>query len=188
MGTWGPGLYANDFAEDFQAAIRAVLRLPMDPDQLVELLRTTYADVADNPDDEDHTTFWLVLADKFHRQGLESADLYSRADSIMANGDDLKMLAASGMYESDLRKRQKNLATLQAQLSQPVAGKVRRTLQGPKPFLMNPGDLLVYPVCSDGEHPNPYMSQQMLEDHWKHAGLGAMIILECGQAFDYLTW
>ncbi len=188
MGTWGPGLYANDFAEDFQAAIRAVLRLPMDPEQLVELLRTTYADVADHPSDEDHTAFWLVLADKFHKQGIECPDLYRRASSIIADGDDLKMLASLGMSESDLRKRQKNLEKLQTQLSQPLSGKARKTLQEPEPFLMNAGDLMVYPVGSDGEAPNPYMSQQMIADHWKHAGWGAMIILECGRAFDYLTW
>jgi hypothetical protein len=38
MGLFGSGLYVGDFALDMRSALGAVLRLPFDPDRLVEIL------------------------------------------------------------------------------------------------------------------------------------------------------
>ena len=71
MGAWGAGLYANDDALDLRSSLAAVCRLPYDGDQLVELLSRL------NPDSHDatcegHSTFWLVIADQFHKRGIRS--------------------------------------------------------------------------------------------------------------------
>ena len=41
MGTWGTGLYGGDFAADLRTTARAVLRLPLDADRLVQILAET---------------------------------------------------------------------------------------------------------------------------------------------------
>jgi hypothetical protein len=72
MGTWGVGLYAGDFAMDLRSTISAVARLPVDSDNLIEILCESEPTAASNPDDEDHTTFWLVIADQFAKRGIVS--------------------------------------------------------------------------------------------------------------------
>ena len=63
MGVWGAGLYSGDFAMDLRPGARAVTRLPFDGDRLLELACSLEPEAAKNPEDEDHTTFWLVGAD-----------------------------------------------------------------------------------------------------------------------------
>jgi hypothetical protein len=70
MGVWGTGLYSGDFARDLRAAVAAVARLPFDPDKLVDILCTTEPSAANDPAGEDHTTFWLVVADQFAKIGI----------------------------------------------------------------------------------------------------------------------
>jgi hypothetical protein len=70
MGVWGSGLYSGDFAGDLRAAIRAVSRLPFEADRLVEILSSIEPGAANNSDDNDHTTFWLVAADQFAKRGI----------------------------------------------------------------------------------------------------------------------
>ena len=68
MGLWGTGLYSSDFAMDLRSTVGAVARLPFDGDRLVEILSETEPTAAGNPDDEQHTTFWLVVADQFAKR------------------------------------------------------------------------------------------------------------------------
>ena len=188
MGAWGPSLYANDFAEDLQGAIKALLRLPLDPEQLIDLLRKNYSEVADDPRDEDHTTFWLVLADKFHSNGIDAPSLYRQCHEIIDSGRDLQMAAELGMSESDIRKRSRILGKLKEKLNSPLTSRVRKTLKGPESFVMNVGEFYVYPISSSGEPRNPYMSQQMIAENWRHEAWGAMLIIETGRVFDFLAW
>jgi len=51
----------------------------------------TERQAASNPDDEDHTNFWLVMADQFLRRGLVSADARDHALRIIDTGADLEM-------------------------------------------------------------------------------------------------
>ena len=74
MGTWGTSLYAGDFAMDLRSTISAVAHLPFDADRLLEILCESEPDAANNPDDEDHTIFWLVVADQFAKRIGELAD------------------------------------------------------------------------------------------------------------------
>jgi len=60
---------------------------------------------------------------------------------------------------------------------------------------MGIGDVLVYPTCG-GENINPYLPSKAANiyytktgrEPWKPDGWGAMVILDCGRAFDYLAW
>jgi len=117
MGTWGAGLYSADMALDLRATIGALVRLPFDEERLVEVLCDGEPKAASDPQDEDHTTFWLVLADQFAKRGLVSAQVQAKALDIIDNERDLAMLAARGMKEADLRKRAAALQKLRAALS-----------------------------------------------------------------------
>ena len=39
MGAWGTGLYSSDMAADMRSTIKSVLRLPVDEDRIVDILR-----------------------------------------------------------------------------------------------------------------------------------------------------
>ncbi len=55
-------MYSCDVALDLKANIAAIVRLPIDAEAIVARIRALWR-CADDPDDEDHTDFWLVLAD-----------------------------------------------------------------------------------------------------------------------------
>src|SRR3954465_12196189 len=105
MGVWGPGLYSGDFAMDLRSATRALARLPFDGDTLAELACSTEPSAAENPEDEDHTTFWLVLADQFAKSGVASERVREKALGIIDQGSDLAMISKLGMDAVGLRKR-----------------------------------------------------------------------------------
>ena len=73
MGAWGTGLYSSDMAADMRATVKSVLRLPLDEDRIVDILRDSETQAANDVDNEDHTTFWLVLADQFEKRGIAHA-------------------------------------------------------------------------------------------------------------------
>src|SRR5215831_18483474 len=105
MGTWGVALYSGDFAMDLRATIGAVVRLPFDPDRLVKILCETEPAAANDPNDEEHTTFWLILADQFAKRGVASDRIREKALVIIAAADDIAMLEKRGMKPADIRKR-----------------------------------------------------------------------------------
>ena len=70
MGVWSVGLYSSDFALDLRSTISAVLRLPFSDERLIDAICETEPQSAENPDDEDYATFWLVLADQLAKRGL----------------------------------------------------------------------------------------------------------------------
>src|SRR3954468_11542230 len=110
MGAWGAGLYSSDMACDMRAVIKSAVRLPFDEDRIVDILRDCERHAADEPHNEDHTTFWLVLADQFEKRGIAHGQTRARALAIIDRGDDLAMMEKLGMKQSDLRKRGAKLA------------------------------------------------------------------------------
>jgi hypothetical protein len=78
MGVWGTGLYSGDFAMDLRSTVGAVVRLPFDTDRLVDILCETEPAAANDPGNEEHTTFWLVLADQFAKRGIASVECARR--------------------------------------------------------------------------------------------------------------
>lgn len=188
MGVWGSGLYSGDFAADLRSAIRAVARLPFEGDKLVDILSGIEPTAANNPDDEEHTTFWLVLADQFGKRGVTCKRVRDKALEIIDDGTDLAILARLGMKPALLSKRQQVLTQLRDHIeAAPLNGKLRTVLKKPQPFLMGIGDVLVYPT-SRGKCVNSYFPAKERIPNWKQDGWGAAIIVDVGRAFDFLAW
>jgi len=57
MGAWGIGLYSSDFALDLRGSVKAVARLPFEPDRLLDYLCAAEPLAANNSKDSDHTIF-----------------------------------------------------------------------------------------------------------------------------------
>jgi hypothetical protein len=196
MGVWGTSLYSGDFAMDLRGTIGAVLRLPFDVDKLVDILCEREPTAAMNPDDEDHTTFWIVLADQFAKRGVDSERARSKALAIIDAGEDIATLEKLGMKPADIRKRRKMLYEVRARiLEKPGAPKQRATLKTPQPLVMETGDVLVYPTCG-GRSINPYYASKELNVYydkggprpWEQDGWAAMVVIDCGRAFGFLSW
>jgi hypothetical protein len=189
MGAWGAGLYSSDMAADMRATVKSLLRLPLDEDRIVSILSDCEGRAADDPSDEDHTTFWLVLADQLERRGVAHAPTREKAIAIIDRGDDLAMMERRGMKPADLRKRGAKLAELRARLAAaPDRSKPRATIKAPEPYVLEVGVLYACPV-EGSSCINPYFSQKQLERWpWTPDGWRQFVILDRGRAFDYLAW
>jgi len=193
MGTWGVGLYSSDFAMDLRSAVSAVVRLPFEPERLLDTLRQAEPEAADNPADPDYTVFWLSVADLFARKGVDCPTARERALAIIADGADLATMTSLGMDEKSLAKRRVMLEGLGARLAEPVAEKRRPVLKAPQKLLLEVGEVLTYPVCCTGdrcEPINPYAVGKEWDwvKAWKQNGWGALVVVERGRLFDYLAW
>src|SRR5262245_4947722 len=190
MGAWGAGLYSGDFGTDLRATIGAVLRLPFDADRLVDIV-CDVEPASTSPASEEHTTFWLILADQFCKRGIVSERVREHALEIIDRGEDLAMMRSLSMNASDLRKRQKVLDDLRARLVAPGVSKPRTVLREPQPLLMDVGDVIVYPTCH-GRCINPYLTPgkqlEVLGQPWTQNDWGAAIVIDCGCAFGFLAW
>jgi hypothetical protein len=189
MGAWGVGLYSSDMAEDMRAVVKSALRLPFDEDRIVDVLRECERGAADNPDDEDHTTFWLVLADQFAKRGVAHAPTREKAIGIIDRGDDLFMMEKRGMDQAGLRKRGAKLAELRARLAAaPRVSKPRATIKAPQPYVLDVGVLYACPV-KDSNCINTYRGRKNHDGSpWIADGWRQFVILDRGRAFDYLAW
>jgi hypothetical protein len=189
MGAWGAGLYSSDMAADMRAVIKSALRLPFDEDRVVDILRDCERAAADNPGNEDHTTFWLVLADQFEKRGVAHAPTRNKAISIIDRGDDLAMMKKRGMKSADLRKRGAKLAELRARLAAaPLLSKPRATIKAPEPYLLEVGVLYACPV-KGSNCINPYRGKKNFDGSpWIPDAWRQFVILNRGRAFDYLAW
>ena len=183
MGTWGPGLYSNDIAKDLKSTITAVARLPFNTDDLVDIVASSFPEAANDSDDDDYTTFWLVLADQFHRKGIAHPDLFNRAMDIVDSGKDLNAPSVTEMGAADQRKREKALNKLRNQLTQPAPPKTRKTLSKPQPLILKIGDVVTFPIVDTGGCFNPYFTKTS----WTRADWGAAAIIGNGLAFGYLA-
>jgi hypothetical protein len=194
MGVWGTRLYSGDFSMDLRSTISAVSRLPFDGDRLVDILCETEPTAANNPEDEDHTTFWLVLADQFTKRGIVCDRARDKALAIIESATDIAMHKKLGMNPSDLGKRRKTLEQVRVRIMTPTAGsRPRPILRKPQALLMEVGDVAVYPTFG-GRCINPYFASRELdrlgtrEPAWKQDGWSAMVIVDRGRAFDFLSW
>lgn len=189
MGTWGIGLYSGDFAMDLRGAIRALARLPFDGDRLVQILCQGNPAAANNPNDEEHTRFWLVAADQFAKHGIVCDRLRHKAIEIIDSGSYLAMMEKLGMAPRDVNKQRKLLADLRARFdSAAPPSKPRSILKKAQQFIIEVGDVFVYPTAG-GRCINSYASSKdKIPGGWVQDGWGAVIIVERGRAFEFLTW
>jgi hypothetical protein len=193
MGVWGSGLYSGDFALDLRSSIRALARLPYEGDRLVEILAEANPDVAQNREDEEYTTFWLVIADQFAKRSIRSERARENALAIIDSGSDLDMMTKRGMRPQDVKKRRRILEGIRAQLVAPtVVNRRGSVLKKPQEFLMDVGDAIVYPTsyggCINAYFSSEELAKQESEGKWKRDGWGAAVIIDRGRAFDFLTW
>lgn len=114
--------------------------------------------------------------------------------AIIDSGADIAMHEKRGMNPSDLRKRQKMLKEVRERITAPVFnGRSRPVLKKPQPFLMDVGDVFIYPTFR-GRCINPYFASRELDrlgtmsPAWKQDGWAAMVIIDNGRAFDFLAW
>ena len=188
MGVWSTGLYSGDFALDLRSTIKAIARLPYDGDKLAQILSETETAAAKNPENEDHTTFWLVTADQFAKRSIVSTYAREQALKIIDGGGDLAMLEKLGMDPADLRKRQKVLEELRTRIVAPATAKPRPVLKKPQAYLMDVGDVLIYPTC-EGHCINPYFASKKRDRSWKgQDGWSSAVIVDRGRAFEFLAW
>ena len=179
---------------DLRSTISAVVRLPFESDKLADILCESEPKVANAPGDEEHSTFWLVIADQFAKRSMVCDRVRDRALEIIDSGADIAMHQKLGMNPSDLRKRLKMLTELRGRITAPAAGSSPRTvLKKPQALLMNVGDVFAYPTFG-GRCINAYAASRELDRHgtgtpaWKQDGWAAMVIVDCGRAFDFLAW
>ena len=189
MGAWGAGLYSSDMAADMRAVIKSALRIPFDEDRIVDILRDCERRAADDPGSEDHTTFWLVLADQFEKRAVAHAPTRKKAITIIDRGDDLMMMEKRGMKPADLRKRGGKLAELRARLAAaPTASKPRATMKAPQPYVFEVGVLYACPA-KGSSCINPYRGKKNFNGSpWIPDGWRQFVIVNRGRAFDYLAW
>lgn len=189
MGAWGIGLYSGDFARDLNATISAVCRLPLDEESLVDAVCHSELTAATKPADEDHTIFWLVLADQFEKRRIFSKRVHETALAIIDGGKDAAMLQALGMKAADTRKRADKLAELRTRLLvQPKISSERKTIKAPQPYVFGLYGVYAYPTRG-GAPINPYMPAKRFDRAaWHPDGFGLMLVLGRGRAFGHLAW
>src|SRR5439155_8348294 len=111
----------------------AVWRLPLDEDAPVDAICQSASSAATDPADEDHTIFWLVLADQFEKRLIFSKRVQESALAIIDGGNDGATMQALGMKAADIQKRAGKLAELRARLLvQPEASRERKTIKAPE--------------------------------------------------------
>jgi hypothetical protein len=191
MGTYGTGLYGNDTAMDLRDELRLVVRTPWDGQRLAAWAAGAYPAIAD-PADEQHSDVALALADQFWLYGIDHAPTFRRARDIVTGGTDLASKQALGMSGGDLRRRARTLEVVLAKWQQPnPRPRARRILSTPEPFVLQPGDCLVYPVA-DGAIRNPYVGPRKAErffavHRWVADGWGSLIVLDAYHRHDVLA-
>ncbi|MGG5820055.1 hypothetical protein [Falsiroseomonas sp. HW251] len=176
MGAWGRGLYANDFALDLRATIAAIAKLPFDGPELLRLARESEPGAAARPDDPDHATFWLVVAQQFARRGIAAPEAAARARGLLA------------ALEPADAKRRAELAALAREIEgAPERTVARRTLAAPQPLLFVPGDAFAFPVMR-GKGINPFFPVEAGLRGFRPDGRAVCVIVQAGRAFGYLAW
>jgi len=179
---------------DLRSAISAVSRLPYDGDKLVDLLCESEPSAANNPEDEDYSTFWLVVADQFTKRGIASDRARHQALAIIDADLDGIMRETLGASAADRRKRRQILEKLRMHVTADVPSVVPRSvLKKPQPLIMNVGDVILYPTFG-GRCRNPYFALKEKDrmgtgsPSWSQDCWAAMIIVDCGRAFGFLSW
>jgi hypothetical protein len=172
-----------------RAVIGAASRLPLDEESLVAAICDGEKSAANNPVDEDHTVFWLVLADQFEKRGIFSARVRDMALAIIDGGNDAVMMQKLGMKPADLRKRAAKLDELRTRIvAQPTASKPRKTMRRPETYVLDIGGVYAYPTL-DGDTINPYLGPTRFDrSRWCPDGFGLMLVIGRGRALDYLPW
>lgn len=181
MGAWGAGLYSNDDASDLTELVKAVLKLPKEIDDLVDIMKREMLD----GDGDIELTFWLVLADQFEKKGLRHAATTLKATSILENQTDIEELRGLDMSEADLAMRVKYNEKMLTRLRSPRPEKLRKTLNSPQTAVVAANDVITFPT-QNGKSRNPYFPAG--QEAFDANGWGFVQIHDVGHEFGYLNW
>jgi hypothetical protein len=189
MGSWGYALYSNDVAADLRTAMTKLSLLPFDETKLFDCIVALEPDVSKNPEHEDYTTFWLVVADQLAKKRIFNLRAMEIALGIIESGKDLRNFKQLGASTTGLQKRSKVLSTLGVRLNaQPKEFKSRVVDSKPEEFLLDLGNVYAYPTCN-GAPINPYLSAQNLNGQkLQPNGIGLLLVTNRGRAFEYFAW
>ncbi|MFD1341187.1 hypothetical protein [Litorisediminicola beolgyonensis] len=153
MGSWGVGLYQNDTASDLRDLFPDIARLPI-PLGEVEQRLLSAVEASEDAFDPDSIDARLVIADLFHRYGLDAPDALDLARTLIRDGHDLAAKRDLGMSERDLVKRETAMAAVLETWSAPhPKPKILKRMTGPEPFLFEPGDVWEYPTMAGAAFP-----------------------------------
>lgn len=186
MGAWGGKLYDCDTANDLRDAFKTWVRLPYDGGELVDFAKKQYAEF-DDPESEDHTIVWLVLADLFHKYGVGHAETFKTATHLIDSGADDRMMRALEMEEADLKRRAVELDALKTKWATPNPKPVnRRLLKKPEPHNVESGQIWIYPT-EDGNPPNTFFSQADIDKEFKPDGWNAFAVGQVAHHLGYFS-
>jgi hypothetical protein len=184
MGAWGEGLYDDDFAADLKSNIALIAKVPKSGEALLDILLGIHGKL--DPDELDHSTFSLVVADQFERRGIACPRAFETALAVLNAGTNLQQLKELDMEQRSLDKRAVVLAELATRLRNPRPTRPRSTPKNPPAFVVAVGEVYIYPTMK-GMAVNAWMSS------WQQVsfvpnGWGAFIVLDVGRAYGWLPW
>ena len=185
MGTWGTGLYQSDFAKDLKADLGEWLGVPMSAAEIVAGLQAEKG-IGAPPLTADDCVFWLVMADQFHRYGLEAPEVSERAFRIIDEGTDIAAQAELGLSDADQSKRAAVLEALRNKLAVPAERPAKRKILKPEPQLLQTGDLFTYPVMDGNPRSEPLGRHAIETYRFEPNALNAFVVLAEARYFHDL--
>lgn len=145
MGTWGPGIFADDLASDVQGTFRDLIGQGVEPAEATDRLVDEYCpdgDLGDGP------VFWLALAATQWRLGRLEERVRDRALQVIADGADLRRWEDE-TTNALARKRRAALEQLRQQLLTPPPPAKRVPARYIAETEFEPGDLVSYRLLSE---------------------------------------
>jgi hypothetical protein len=126
MGTWGPGIFSDDLAQDVRDVWREALMAGLDDTAATKRVLAELSEVFEN--EEEAVVGWLALAAAQHQTGRLQPEVRDRALATIEAGADLgRWRDEAG--EAEARKREKALTALAEKLRGPQP--TPRTPRGP---------------------------------------------------------
>lgn len=150
---------------------------------LLEILRRSHDDP--DPDSDDGSLFWLVVADQFERKGIACAEAISVALRIIDSGAENDRCNADGADQKFIAARKKVLLELAARLRHPRPTKPPKKMGKPPALVLATGQIYAFPMMS-GRAWHPYRLES--EGVFQPDGWGALVVLSTGRVFDWLPW
>ncbi len=144
MGTWGPKLYQDDFAEEIRDIYKEQLKRGKEGEQITKELLEEYKTVL--LDSDDASIFWFALADTQWELGRLEDGVKQNALYHIQDGSDLKRWELENSRE--VKKRAKALTELKEKLLTPQPAKKKVSLNKLYQCEWKVGDIYAYPLES----------------------------------------
>lgn len=121
MGVWGPGLYANDTAEDARMDFNDVFSVKPAAEATKIIVDEYLKDIADD-DWEELADFWYAFADWQWNKGILQPEVKQAALNLLNRGAGVELWLEEGR-QSDIKKRMEVLENLRRKLDSPMPQK-----------------------------------------------------------------